>query len=200
MRKRRRFTPLSLLSAAVAVCGLLWIIGFFWYAASLPRSVGDDTSETDAIVVLTGGSERLSEGLELLSKQRAQKLFISGVYRGVDITDLFRVRQESPDEFTCCVALGHEADNTEGNAVETAAWMREQGFRSLRLVTASYHMPRSLLEFRHAMHDLEIVPHPVFPAQFKTSNWWHRPSNAQLVAMEFTKYLVARLRTFLFFW
>ena len=86
--------------------------------------------------------------------------------------------------------------NFEGNAVETAAWMKEQGFRSLRLVTASYHMPRSLLEFNHAMPELEIVPHPVFPAPFKGSNWWRRPSNAQLVAIEFTKYLIARLRTF----
>ncbi len=199
LRKRRRFTPLSLLGAALLLGGLLWIIGVIWYATALPRSVGDATRTTDAIVVLTGGSERLTKGLELLSAQRARKLFISGVYRGVDISELFRVRQESPDEFTCCVALGHEADNTEGNATETAAWMKDQGFRSLRLVTASYHMPRSLLEFHHAMPELEIVPHPVFPAPFKGPGWWQRPSNAQLVAVEFTKYLIARLRTFVSF-
>ena len=196
MRKRRRITPLWLFGAALLLGGLLWVAGFLWYATALPRSVGDGTRTTDAIVVLTGGSERLTQGLELLSAQRARKLFISGVYRGVDISELFRVRRESPDEFTCCVTLGHEADNTQGNATETAAWMKEQGFRSLRLVTASYHMPRSLLEFNHAMPELEIVPHPVFPAPFKGSNWWRRPSNAQLVAIEFTKYLIARLRTF----
>ncbi len=60
-------------------------------------------------------------------------------------------------------------------------------------------MPRSLLEFHHAMPELEIVPHPVFPMPFKGPGWWRRPSNVQLVAMEFTKYLIARLRTFISF-
>ena len=42
--------------------------------------------------------------------------------------------------------LGREADNTHGNARETAGWMRGEGYRSLRLVTSWYHMRRSLLE------------------------------------------------------
>jgi uncharacterized SAM-binding protein YcdF (DUF218 family) len=87
------------------------------------------------------------------------------------------------------------ADDTRGNAVETAAWIREQGFGSLRLVTANYHMPRSLLEFRHAMPDIEIVPHPVFPENFKQDEWWLWPGSASLLASEYSKYLVALLRT-----
>lgn len=173
----------------------LWFAGLLWFATALPREVGDAGGRTDAIVVLTGGSARLSQGLDLLAKERAQKLFVSGVYRGVDITELFRVRQQSPDEFACCVSLGHEADDTRGNAVETAAWMRAQGFESLRLVTANYHMPRSLLEFRHAMPDFEIVPHPAFPETFKQDEWWLWPRSASLVASEYSKYLISLLRT-----
>ena len=109
----------------LALLGAIWLVGLFWFAGELPRQVGDQVRQTDAIVVLTGGSARLSQGLELLSQGKAQKLFVSGVYRGVDITDLFRVRQESPDEFACCVTLGHEADDTRGNAVETAAWLQD---------------------------------------------------------------------------
>ena len=45
----------------------------------------------------------------------------------------------------CCVVLGHDADNALGNAHETPQWIRQQGFRTLRLVTAWYHMPCSLL-------------------------------------------------------
>jgi uncharacterized SAM-binding protein YcdF (DUF218 family) len=73
--------------------------------------------------------------------------------------------------------------------------MRDQGFKSLRLVTANYHMPRSLLEFRHAMPDLEIVPHPVFPENFKQDEWWLWSRSASLVASEYSKYLIALLRT-----
>ena len=195
MRSRRRPITLRLLVPAGLVLFVLWIIGLLWFATVLPREVGYAKRQTDAIVVLTGGSARLSQGLDLLAEQRARKLVVSGVYRGVDMAELFRVRQQSPDEFACCVILGHDADDTRGNAVETAAWIREQGFGSLRLVTANYHMPRSLLEFRHAMPDIEIVPHPVFPENFKQDEWWLWPGSASLVASEYSKYLIALLRT-----
>ncbi len=193
-RKRRR-SSIFIGSALIALLAAVWLTGLVRYAAALPREVSDLERGTDAIVVLTGGSERLTQGLDLLTEEKAQKLFISGVYRGVDITELFRVRQQSPEEFSCCVALGHEADNTRGNAVETAAWMEQQGFRSLRLVTASYHMPRSLLEFRHAMPEVAIVPHPVFPETFKQEDWWLWPGSAYLLISEYSKYLVAVTRT-----
>jgi uncharacterized SAM-binding protein YcdF (DUF218 family) len=192
--RRRRHLALRIATPAMLLF-LIWLVGLFWFAAELPHRVSDPDRPTDAIVVLTGGSGRLTQGLELLSQGRGQKLFVSGVYRGVDITELFRVRRESPDEFQCCVALGHEADDTRGNAVETATWMREQGFASLRLVTANYHMPRSLMEFRHALPETEIVPHPVFPPGFKLSDWWRWPGSAALLATEYSKYLVAWLRT-----
>jgi uncharacterized SAM-binding protein YcdF (DUF218 family) len=195
MPRRRPRITLRLLVPAGIVLFVLWIIGLLWFATVLPREAGSAKRRTDAIVVLTGGSERLSQGLDLLAEQRARKLFISGVYRGVDMAELFRVRQQSPDEFACCVILGHDADDTRGNAMETAAWIREQGFGSLRLVTANYHMPRSLLEFRHAMPDIEIVPHPVFPENFKQDEWWLWPRSASLVASEYSKYLIAFLRT-----
>src|SRR3546814_4475167 len=94
----------------------------------------------------------------------------------------------------CSSDLGYEADNTRGNAVETAAWMKDQDFTSLRLVTATYHMPRSLLEFRRLMPDIEIVPHPVFTEHFKRDDWWMWPGSSSLLITEYTKYLVALLR------
>ena len=164
-KRRSRFT-LRYIMPPVGLF-VLWLIGLIWFAAMLPDQVVDTKRKTDAIVVLTGGSGRLSQGLELLAEKQARKLFVSGVYRGLDVTQLLRSGQQSPDEFQCCVALGYEADDTEGNATETSAWMKAQKFQSLRLVTANYHMPRSLIEFRHAMPDIEIVPHPVFPKTFK---------------------------------
>ena len=114
---------------------------------------------------------------------------------GFVVTQLLQSGQQAPDKFQCCVALGYEADDTEGNATETAAWMKTQKFKSLRLVTANYHMPRSLIEFRHAMPDIEIVPHPVFPETFKQDDWWLWPGSAALLAREYSKYLIALVRT-----
>lgn len=191
--KKRRWRRARQAAALAATLALIWLGGLILFAGSMPRAVADPDGKTDAIVVLTGGSERLTEGLALLAGGQARKLFISGVYRGVDITELFRVRRETPDEFACCVALGHEADDTHGNAVETAAWMKEQDFESLRLVTATYHMPRSLLEFRRALPEARILPHPVFPATFKQDGWWRWPGSARLVISEYNKYLIAHV-------
>ena len=190
----RGWRRLKRFSVLIAVLLLAYGFGFLWFTAQMPTEAPDDSLSTDAIVVLTGGSDRLSVALDLLSADKGQKLFVSGVYRGVDVRQLLDLSQHSPEDLSCCVVLGYEADNTRGNAVETAAWVHEQGFTSLRLVTASYHMPRSLLEFHRLMPDIEIVPHPVFPEHFKQKNWWMWPGSTSLLFTEYTKYLVAQVR------
>ncbi len=190
----RGHPPMWRLIAIAGSCAVAWLAGLLWFATELPSSVAEPERITDAIVVLTGGRGRVHRGLQLLADKRARKLFISGVYRGVDVQELLRVSQQSPGDLECCVALGYEADSTRGNARETASWMYEQGLGSLRLVTAAYHMPRSLLEFRRVLPDAEIVPHPVFPEHVKQRDWWRWPASVSLIVTEYSKYLVALAR------
>lgn len=168
-----------------------WLAGLFVFADTIPRQAQQSREKTDAIVVLTGGSLRLEEGLALLSAQLGKKLFVSGVHRGVDVQQLIDRSLRSPEIIDCCIVLGYAADHTAGNARETADWMARQGYVSLRLVTASYHMPRSLAEFRNAMPLIEIIPHPVFPENVKVDEWWRWPGTAILIVGEYNKYLVA---------
>lgn len=177
--------------SAILIAIVFWTIGLFVFVSYIPAPGMPDQRHTDAIVVLTGGSGRVTEGLTLLQKGLADKLFVSGVYRGVDVAALLRLARQMPSEIESRIALGYSADNTAGNARETAEWMVAQRLRSLRLVTASYHMPRSLLEFRRAMPDAEMVIHPVHPAQFKLRRWWLWPGSARLVVIEYNKYLLA---------
>lgn len=194
-RPRAGRLPVLRLAAVVGVVVMaLWSAGLLWFATLLPEAVAQPRARSDAIVVLTGGSGRLQQGLRLLAEGRARKLFVSGVYKGVEVAELLRISQSSPKDLECCVFIGYEADDTRGNAKESAAWMRDQGFRSLRLVTATYHMPRSLREFRRAMPTVEILPHPVFPEHFKGADWWRWPGSASLVISEYVKYLAAVLR------
>ena len=139
-------------------------------------------------------SGRLEEGLVLLAAQHADKLFVSGVYRGVDVRQLLELFQTSPRDLECCIVLGYEADDTRGNALETGDWMRDQGFASLRLVTSAYHMPRSVLEFERTMPEIEIVLHPVFPKGYRPDGWWPWPASARILLREYHGYLVAVLR------
>ncbi|MEK9662831.1 MAG: YdcF family protein [Alphaproteobacteria bacterium] len=193
MHRRTQGRKRLFLSIAAALI-LFWIAGLFAFLRALPEHVDDTSTATDAIVVLTGGSLRLQTGLTLLQEGRAKRLFVSGVHRGVDVQQLLRLARQSPDAAECCISLGHEADDTAGNAAETSAWMAKHGYRSMRLVTAAYHMPRSLIEFHHAMPDVRIITHPVYPAQVKLDAWWRWPGTAGLIFDEYSKYLIARIR------
>src|SRR5579885_196570 len=190
---RPRLRRVALAGVVLASLALAWLGGLVWFASEIPTRVADPESTTDAIVVLTGGSERLDEGLALLAAGRAKKLFVSGVHRGVEVGELLRVSHHGKAELACCIARGHAADSTFGNAVETAQWMAAEHYRSLRLVTGAYHMPRSLLEFRRAMPTVTLVPNPVFPERVK-QEWWLWPGTAWLIIGEYHKYLGALAR------
>ena len=173
---------------------ILWLSGLIWYAEDIPRGVADAATPTDAVIVLTGGSGRLDVGFHLLADGRAKKLFISGVAREVNAEELIRLYGQGRGEaLRCCVMVGHAAGDTVGNARETAQWMSEQRFSSLRLVTASYHMRRSLLEFRRAMPQVTMIAHPVFPGGFRAGDWWRWPGTLNLLISEYSKFLAASL-------
>jgi uncharacterized SAM-binding protein YcdF (DUF218 family) len=181
----------------LAVPLMVYGAGLIWFAESIPRAARDDGETTDAIVVLTGGAARLATGLDLLRGGRARKLFVSGVYRGVDVQELLRAQRQSPAAVECCIELGYSAESTEGNAAETRGWAEREGIRTIRLVTASYHMPRSLIEFRRAMPGLRILPHPVMPEAFRREAWWAWPGSLRLVVGEYHKLIAALLRPYL---
>jgi uncharacterized SAM-binding protein YcdF (DUF218 family) len=177
---------------------VVWLGGFLAFAAAIPPKVHDTDKPVDAIVVLTGGDVRLAEGFALLDRGLAKKLLISGVSNGVDLPALLQTlngsAQPNPAVLECCVTLGYDARSTEGNARESLKWLSDNGFKSIRLVTANYHMNRSLLEFRRAMPGIEIVPNPVFPRQLQDPYWFARPGTLYLLFNEYHKYVAAAAR------
>ena len=192
----RRLARRAVLLILVAV--MIWVGGLVWFARHAGRFATDDDRITDAVVVLTGGSGRLAAGLTLLAEERAQKLFVSGVYQGVEVTELLALSRRDRGELECCIILGYSAGDTVGNAQETADWMRAEGYRSLRLVTSDYHMARSLVEFRGRLPGVEIVPHPVSSARVHLEEWWQWPGTAILLATEYNKFLVSLLRSLVY--
>jgi uncharacterized SAM-binding protein YcdF (DUF218 family) len=191
----RRLLRLLRRTALVALgIVLLWLGGLGWFSLSSLRMHADPSADTDAIVVLTGGKLRLETGIELLAAGKARKLFVSGVNQQVDREELLRGFGALPPQVICCIVLGHEADNTMGNARETAGWMREEGYRSLRLVTSWYHMHRSLLEFGRAMPGMTIIPHPVFAQHLDPERLWGWHGAVTLIVEEYDKFLATWLR------
>lgn len=183
------------LAAVVAAIIVPLAAGFVWFADNLPPPTAD-SAVTDAIVVLTGGSDRLSTGLVLLASGKGKRLFVSGVHHGVEIAELLKIAHVAPlaPDLAARIDLGHAAGDTVGNATETAEWMRANHFHTMRLVTADYHMRRALIDFRIAAPDIDIWPNPVRPPSTEAGRWWRDRATFNLLLAEYGKFLIAKWR------
>ncbi len=193
-RRRRRRRALRRLGAICALLVLLWLAGLSWFGFAMPQTPAEGRTKTDAIVVLTGGSGRLAEGIRLLAADAAPVLFVSGVDPRVGKRSVLRGAGGAPDVLQPRIVLGFRAEHTQGNADETALWVRTQKLKSLRLVTANYHMRRSLLELRSALPDTRIIAHPVFPPAVSRGQWWRTFRGIGIVNAEFYKFAAALIR------
>jgi len=164
---------------------LLYLLGYAVFAVALPRPADDRA--TDAIVVLTGAPGRIERGLDLLAAGKAQRLLVSGVARTVRPIDLALEYPGRDPLFRCCVDLGRESVDTRSNADEVSRWVKRRRFRSVRLVTTDWHMPRARFEIAR-----QLEPGVALIGDAVESN----PSLRQLF-LEYNKYLLRRAAVFL---
>ena len=173
---------------------VLWLGGLVVFAQRIPLQPQDLTSQTDGIVVFTGGYARLRMGFTLLHKGYAPRLLISGVHKDATLSDLVGVSKINFPVLEDQVTLDFQADDTIDNADEAAKWARAHHMKSLRLVTSNYHMPRSYLELHHELPDVKIIPHPVAAQSFRKSKWWLDREIMLNVVKEYNKFLFALMR------
>ncbi len=140
-----------MIARAAAFLVILYALGFLWFAAALPQPMGD--GRTDAIVVPTGGAGRIDRGLSLLREGAAREMLVTGVDREVKPQEFAAEYKVSAQTMKCCVTLGFAAVDTRSNAAETASWVKQRGYRSLRLVTTDWHMRRAAHELSTALPD-----------------------------------------------
>ena len=185
----------------VFIGGLLtlpcFLAGLQHFVLNLPKISSPAGPTTDGIVVITGGQQRLNEGLHLLQIGAGKALLVSGVGHGVSKTILAKeLNLEAPIRtlLDCCVTLESEASDTRGNALAAAQWATNKKFQSLRLVTANYHMPRAKYVFIKQMPKIELYFWPVSPVDLNLETWWKKPDIIRLLAREYAKYLTEPLR------
>src|SRR3954451_418615 len=190
---------------AVAVATLVIVfvgaaVGFVAFLAQLRGVEAQPARNADGIVVLTGGSSRVSDAMELLAGGYGKRLLISGVHPTSAASDISR---SLPDNqalsgnqslLGCCVDLDRSAVNTRSNAAETRRWVRERGFKSLIVVTSNYHMPRAIVELSHAMPDIQLIPFAVVGDKWRDEPWWTSGATLRLLLSEYAKYVAAEVR------
>ncbi|MCH1516731.1 MAG: YdcF family protein [Alphaproteobacteria bacterium] len=167
------------------------------FILTLPKPASGDVSITDGIVVATGGQARIEEGLRLLSEGRASQMLVTGVGKGITHTSLrhtLRLTTAQIRALECCVDLDAAARDTIGNARSAALWADANALKSLRLVTANYHLPRAQNEFQRAFPETSLHVFAVLPPDLKLDTWYRHWPSAKLLVREYGKYLVSLIR------
>ena len=182
------------LAAALAAVLVATAVGFVGFVAQLRGSEIRPASQADGIVVLTGGSSRVSDAIELLAAGYAKRLLISGVHPTSAASDISRLLPDNQSLLSCCVDLDHSAVNTRSNAAETRRWAHERGFKSLIVVTSNYHMPRAIVELSHAMPEITLIPFAVVGDKWRDEPWWTSGTALRLLLSEYVKYVAAKVR------
>jgi len=180
--------------AALAVFFVVAAIGFVGFLSQLRGAEVKPSSPADGIVVLTGGSSRVSDAMELLAGGYGKRLLISGVHPTNAASDISRSLSENQSLLACCVDLDRSAVNTRSNAAETRRWVHERGFTSLIVVTSNYHMPRAVVELSHAMPDIKLIPFAVVGDKWRDEPWWTSGATVRLLLSEYVKYVAAEVR------
>ncbi|MGA7710443.1 MAG: YdcF family protein [Rhizomicrobium sp.] len=183
----------AVLKRIVILLVVLYAAGFVVFVTSLPRTP-HDLRHIQGVVALTGGDTRLDAAVALFEKGVGERLLISGVNPQTSREDL-KKRVKGGARFDCCADLGYAAEDTHGNAREAASWAQFHHYRRILLVTARYHMPRSLSEFQLAMPNGTIIPYPVDPESIHLEEWWHDARALLVLHGEYAKYLAVTVLT-----
>lgn len=188
------WTPIALALLLIIGAGIGGFVRFAEDVANL--EIPEITEKSDAIVVLTGGKNRITQAVRLLQDGKANRLFISGVNPNISDEEILRVSGADKALFDCCIEIGKDAKDTIGNGKEIAQWASAQNFKTLIVVTNNYHMRRSLLELYSATSDIELIAYPVMNTDVKTENWYKDTPTLRTLINEFAKLNLAYFRKY----
>jgi uncharacterized SAM-binding protein YcdF (DUF218 family) len=175
---------------------IIFLIGFIIFAATLNSKDIINTESADAIVALTGDSDRIGDAVELLASKRGKRLLISGVNLSTSVERLSKITPHHRDFFPCCIDIDYAAKNTVENAIETRRWVEERGINSLIVVTSNYHMPRAMIELQRAMPYVKLIEHPIVSERATTGDILSKAATStKIIGIEYTKFLISYTRS-----
>ena len=156
--------------------------------------------DTKYVVVATGGSNRILKGINLIEDNIERKMLITGVGKGIskiDIAKAINANKKQSNILNCCVDLDLTAINTQGNAMEASEWLKKNDSKNSFLVTANYHMPRLILEFKRVNPKINLNIIPVKP-DLDPINKMYLPNNFILISKEYLKFVITKSNLKLF--
>lgn len=193
-KRQKFFAWVKFFALVFIVAFLILAFGFIVFAQKVDDLATPSVApKADGIVVWTGkGGGRLDAAAQLLKDGKGERLLISGVNTDV-ASDTVLNLLDIPDETkACCIDLDYAAEDTIGNARETAAWAEAMGYEHILLVTSAYHMPRAQSEITIAAGRMRITPYPVIRGDDTT--WYSDGARFKRLLGEYGKLLVTMAR------
>ena len=176
-----------------------FLIGLIEYKDKILSNITYISKKSSNIVILTGGTNRIKDGLKIVNKFEKSstfnsKILVSGTGKGFTKISLAKNIDFDFNLIECCIELDSISTNTYSNAFETLKWVKKNNISEFILITSNYHMPRAFLEFKYRMPNLKIFTYPITPKKHNINNWLSSFQTFSLVLSEYCKFLVANLR------
>ena len=166
---RRGYRRAVLRRLILIVAGLIvaWVVAclvlFVW-----PPAESSAPARADVVVVLSGSKRRLPPALALIRSGVAPVLALSTVQRTKHWPEADRLcatHRYAGARVVCFTAVPY---STRGEARTVARLARERGWRSVVVVTSTFHVTRAHLLFRRCYHgQLAMIG--------TSSTWWRVP-------------------------
>lgn len=146
--------------------------------------VQEQPKPSDAIVILSPGTERIEAGVQLWKDGYADDVILSRANTGT-----FTVSE--------AVALGvpagqviaeEQAYSTYTNATYTKELLERRGDSSAIIVTSDYHMRRTKFIFDKVFQDSGIsLSYSATPSRYEWSAWWSDEESKRMLWKEYAK-------------
>lgn len=194
IKPSKRWGLIKFIAFFALLCFAALFGGFLKFVSMITDPVlPSPVPQADGIVVWTGrGGGRLAAATKLLEQGKGERLLISGVNSQNSRENIIELLGISADLDNCCVDLDYAAENTIGNARETAIWSKASGFEHIILVTSAYHMPRAKVEIRSAVGPIRVTPYPVISGE--TGKWWNDRKQFDRYTQEYGKLIGSLIR------
>jgi len=180
----------------------VWLFSSQILAAAANALIEDDgPRKADAIVVLGGDNygDRTLKAAELAKAGYAPIVIVSGPPRLLgydsDVEIQYAGQHGYPASMFRGIHLPSEAESTRTEAVYLGKILREQGIKSILLVTSNYHTKRAAAFWRELNPTLAIAVISTTDTQqyFTPQTWWKTRAGQKLFLYEWMKTLSVKL-------
>lgn len=158
-------------------------------------SATKDCHRADAIVAVSGGdtSARTQVAIDLYQQGWAPKVIFSGAAydkSGPSNASVMRTQALRQGVPAADILVEEDSATTRENAQNTSQLLASMQASDVIIVSSSYHMKRTLIEFRREAPDVAFRAHPTNSDNQWSVWWWTTPQGWYLAVSEIIKIVV----------